>query len=218
MCISTRQRGDSRRTRWRMHWTDLTKLTRLWSIYSVTEQRWSTAPIEDTCHQIITCRGTRGKPRFPRGLRQTTTRSRTLRVSSWTGGERVDDDGYPLVDENSSTSVLVQRDRPLDEAEAGSLPAWAQGYQEVRKNLRDSFSGQKAKEHSTERLRGAELRKRTRCHRCQQLGHLARDCQHVPQDNHQEPAKSFFMPGGAFAQLHNLVSTGVHGCVRTSGG
>ena len=46
--------------------------------------------------------------------------------------ERVDDDGYPLVDENGSTLVLVPRDGPLDEAEANSLSAWAQGYREVR--------------------------------------------------------------------------------------
>ena len=52
--------------------------------------------------------------------------------------EGVDDDGYPLVDENGSTLVPVPRDGPLDEAEARSLSAWTQGYREVRKNLRDS--------------------------------------------------------------------------------
>ena len=62
------------------------------------------------------------------------------------------------------------------------------------------------KEHGTERLTGAEHRQHTRCYRGQQLGHLARECQHpVPKDNPQAPAKSFFMPGDAFAQLHNLV-------------
>ena len=41
--------------------------------------------------------------------------------------ESVDDDGYPLVDENGSTLVPVPRDGPLDEPEASSLSAWAQG-------------------------------------------------------------------------------------------
>ena len=52
--------------------------------------------------------------------------------------ERIDDDGYPLVDENGSTLVPIPRERPLDEDETSSLTAWAQRYREVRKNLRDS--------------------------------------------------------------------------------
>ena len=55
--------------------------------------------------------------------------------------ERIDDDGYPLVDENGSTLVPVPREGPLEEDEASSLTAWAQGYREVRKNLRDSVTG-----------------------------------------------------------------------------
>ena len=55
--------------------------------------------------------------------------------------ERIDDDGYPLVDEHGSTLVPVPREGPLDEDEASSLTAWAQGYREVRKNLRDSVTG-----------------------------------------------------------------------------
>ena len=55
--------------------------------------------------------------------------------------EKIDDDGYPLVDENGSTLVPVPREGPLDEDEASSLTAWAQGYREVRKNLRDSVTG-----------------------------------------------------------------------------
>ena len=47
--------------------------------------------------------------------------------------ERTDDDGYPLVDENGSTLVPIPREGPLDEDEASSLTAWAQGYREVRK-------------------------------------------------------------------------------------
>ena len=60
---------------------------------------------------------------------------------SWIGIPKNDDDGYPLVDENGSTLVPVPREGPLDEDEASSLTAWAQGYREVRKNLRDSVTG-----------------------------------------------------------------------------
>ena len=55
--------------------------------------------------------------------------------------EKIDDDGYLLVDENGSTLVPIPREGPLDEDEASSLTAWAQGYREVRKNLRDSVTG-----------------------------------------------------------------------------
>ena len=132
---------------------------------------------------------------------------------------------------------------PLDEDEASSLTAWAQGYREVRKNLRDSVTGRgyckpkssrfkkvvrktmfekkpprrdrnirtpfrdKARDHSTERVTGAELRKRTRCYRCRQRGHMARECQNpAPNDTPQSSAKNYFLPGDAFAQLHNLSS------------
>ena len=47
--------------------------------------------------------------------------------------ERIDDDGYPLVDENGSTLVPVPREGPPEEDEARLLTAWAQGYREVRK-------------------------------------------------------------------------------------
>ena len=49
--------------------------------------------------------------------------------------ECVDDDGCPLVDENGSISVPVPRVGPLDETEASSLSAWAQGYREVRNTV-----------------------------------------------------------------------------------
>ena len=143
--------------------------------------------------------------------------------------ERLDDEGYPLVDENGSSLVPVPREGPLDEDEASSLTAWAQGYREVRKNLRDSVTRRgyyktessqfkkvvrnttfekkpprrdrnirtpfrdKARDHSTERVTGAELRKCTRCYRCRQHGHMARECQNpVPKDTPQSSAKVFF--------------------------
>ena len=145
--------------------------------------------------------------------------------------ERIDDDGYPLVDENGSTLVRVPREGPLEEDEASPLTAWAQEYQEVRKNLRESVTGRgyykpessrhkkvvrktmfekkpprrdrniltpfrdKARDHSTERITGAELRKRTRCYRCRQLGHMARECQNpAPKDTPQSSAKNFLLP------------------------
>ena len=134
----------------------------------------------------------------------TTKQRRTRRVISWIGILKNDDYGYPLVDENGSTLVPIPREGPLDEDEASSLTVWAQGYGEVRKNLRDSVTGRgyykpessrfkkvvrettfekkppirdrnirtpfrdKARDHGTERVTGAELRKRTRCYRCRQ--------------------------------------------------
>ena len=129
--------------------------------------------------------------------------------------ERIDDDGYPLVDENGSTLVPVPREGPLEEDEASSLTAWAQGVHKTMfekkpprrdRNIRTPFRD-KARDHSTERVTGAELRKRTRCYRCRQLGHMARESQNpAPKDTPQSSAKNFFLPGDAFAQLHNLSS------------
>ena len=74
------------------------------------------------------------------------------------------------------------------------------------RNIRTPFRD-KARDHSTERVTGAELRKRTRCYRFRQLGHMARECQNpAPKDTPQFAAKNFFLPGDAFAQLHSLSS------------
>ena len=169
-------------------------------------------------------RRTRWKLKLPRHPSRTTTtttkhrRTRKVNQLDW-DPERIDDDGYPLVDENGSTLVPIPREGPLVEAEASSLTAWAQGYREVRKNSRDPVTGRgyykpesrrhkkvvrktmfekkpprrdrnirtpfrdKARDHSTERVTGAELRKRTRCYRCRQLEHVARECQNpAPKD------------------------------------
>ena len=82
----------------------------------------------------------------------------------------------------------------------------------IRTPLRD-----KARDHSTERVTGAELRKRTRCYRCRQLGH---NDERVSESQHRRTLlnlqPSFFLPGDAFAQMHNLSSYMLyHGASKT---
>ena len=62
--------------------------------------------------------------RQPNHITTITTKHRQL---DW-DPERIDDDGYPLVDENGSSLVPVLREEPLEEDEASSLTSWAQGY------------------------------------------------------------------------------------------
>ena len=96
--------------------------------------------------QTTMCRRIRWKFKLSRQPNQTTiitkeTSSDTESDQLDWDPERIDDDGYPLVDENGSSLVPVPREGPLDEDEASSLTAWAQRYREVRKNLRDSVTG-----------------------------------------------------------------------------
>ena len=70
------------------------------------------------------------------------------------------------------------------------------------RNIRTPFRD-KARDHSTERVTGAELRKPV----ADNLDMWARECQNpAPKDIPQSSAKNFFLPGDAFAQLHNLSS------------
>ena len=147
--------------------------------------------------------------------------------------DRIDDDGYPLVDENGSTLVPAPREGPLEEDEASSSRKDTGKFGKIcvirsrdvasmnpsqavtrklcaklcsKRNHRDETETSAGRDHSTERVTGAELRKRTRCYRCRQLG-LWRECQNpAPKDIPQSSAKNFFLPGDALAQLHNLSS------------
>ena len=79
----------------------------------------------------------RWKLKLPRQPNRTTTittkQRRTRIVISWIGILKNDDDGCPLVDENGSSLVPIPREGPLDEDEASSLTAWAQGYRKFGK-------------------------------------------------------------------------------------
>ena len=155
--------------------------------------------------------------------------------------ERIDDDGYPLVDENGSTLVPVPREGPLEEDEASSLTAWAQGNREVRKKLRDSVTGRgyykpessRHKKLVRKALFEKKLPKRDRnipiprqsersqhrtCHwsRVEKTHPLLplqttwtfgeRVSESSIEGHPSIFSQDFFLPGDAFAQLHNLSS------------
>ena len=109
----------------------------------MTEQNWSKVPIEraQTSHfvqqQSLSSAVTEqiGLIHYPSHA----TESESESDLDW-DPECVDDDGYPLADESGSTLVRVPRNGPLDETEASSLSAWAHGYRQVRKHLRDSVT------------------------------------------------------------------------------
>ena len=101
-------------------------------------------PTVVTRNQTAMRRRIRWNPKLPRQPNRTTTihhEAASDTESDQLDPEKIDDDGYPLVDENGSTLIPIPRRGPLDEAEASSLTASAQGYREVRKILRDSVTG-----------------------------------------------------------------------------
>ena len=147
--------------------------------------------------------------------------------------ERIDDDGYPLVDENGSTLVPGPREAPLEEDEASSLTAWAQGYREVRKNLRDSVTGRGYYKPESSRHkevvrktmfekksipRQSERSQHRTCHwsRAEKTHPLLplqttwtygeRVSESSTEGHSSIFSQDFFSPGDAFAQLHNLSS------------
>ena len=143
--------------------------------------------------------------------------------------ERIDDDGYPLVDANGSTLVPIPRKGPLDEDEASSLTAWAQGYREVGKNLSDSVTGRgyykpessrhkkvvrktvfEKKAPRRDRIIRTPFRDKSKRsqHRTCHWSRAEKTSVATVADNLHKCQSSaiFFLPGDAFAQLHNLSS------------
>ena len=118
--------------------------------------------------------------------------------------ERIDDDGHPLVDENGSNLVPVPREGPLDEDDASSLTAWAQGYREVRKNLRDSVT--RRGYCKPESSRHKKVVRKTMFEKKPPRRDIWRESvriQHRMTLPNLQP-RIFFLPGDA--QLHNLSS------------
>ena len=105
----------------------------------MTEQNWSKVPIEraHTSHFVqkqSSCSAVAEQIEpihYPSHDTESESESDLDSDPEW-----VDDDVYPLVDENGSTLVPVPRDGPLDETDASSLSAWAQGYRESQKRAR----------------------------------------------------------------------------------
>ena len=170
--------------------------------------------------------------RSPKESNQLTTRftlrSRSLKanwigtLSAWTTMF------IPWLTRTGQLWYLFQESEPLDETEASSLSAWAQGYREVRKNCeilshdaavtdpsrrvlargcvkhclqRDNLdeiemyalhSERKRKKTALSVSQEPNCGKRSRCYRCQHLGHMARECQNQASKDHpQAAAKSF---------------------------
>ena len=125
---------NSIRIEWRILCIVSTKLTRLWGRFLVTEQNWSKVPIEHTRIQIMQKQSSNSavtEQVEPIHYPSHATESESEIDLDW-DFESVDDHGYPLVDENGSSFVPVPKNTPLDETEASSLSAWAQGYREAR--------------------------------------------------------------------------------------
>ena len=94
---------------------------RVWNKYSETQQSWSTMPI--VVMRIPTAMRRRIRWKFPESNHHHTHNASSDTESDqldW-DPERIDDDGYPLVDENGSTLIPVPREGPLEEDEASSL-------------------------------------------------------------------------------------------------
>ena len=80
-----------------------------------------------------------------------------------------------LRDSFTGCGYCKPRDKPLHESRAKNYVR--EETTETRPKHPHTVPRPKARDHSTERVTGAELRKRTRCYRCRQLGHMARECQ-----------------------------------------
>ena len=76
-----------------------------------------------------------------------------------------------LRDTVTGRGLLQTRDKPVQESRAKNYDR--EKLPKRDRNIRTPFRD-KARDHSTERVTGAEVRKRTRCYRCRQLGHMAR--------------------------------------------
>ena len=103
----------------------------------------------------------------------------------------------------------------MNQKQVRCQPGRKVGYREITKNARFYCWAKKqprrdrkvrtpfrvnTKENGTERITEAELRERTRCFRCQQLGHMARVSKPSIKGSTSVRSQSFFLPGDAYAQ------------------